>query len=220
MRDIVIRRKYPKRELVALVENRMLGGCIQATNDVRKGWETLYCIEDLEYPDRIDVSSSEKYRFWRFLGKQARLMNIAEFQLFDEEGKSPLLGKVIGSEHVYGNDSTMSHAKAFDGDWLTFFLSFPKDVEQWVGLDLGKPYKVDKIRCVSRSDDNGIRYGDLYELVYWNNGEWKSLGQQEAAERFLSYKGVPDNSLLLLRNLTRGREERIFTYEEGKQRWW
>jgi hypothetical protein len=31
---------------------------------------------------------------------------------------------------------------------------------------------------------------------------------------------VPKNSVLWLRDLTKGREERIFTYENGKQVWW
>lgn len=31
---------------------------------------------------------------------------------------------------------------------------------------------------------------------------------------------VPTNALLLLRNHTKGKEERIFTYENGEQVWW
>ena len=31
---------------------------------------------------------------------------------------------------------------------------------------------------------------------------------------------VPTNALLLLRNHTKGKEERIFTYEGGEQVWW
>ena len=31
---------------------------------------------------------------------------------------------------------------------------------------------------------------------------------------------VPDNALLLLHNTTKGKEERIFTYENKKQVWW
>jgi len=31
---------------------------------------------------------------------------------------------------------------------------------------------------------------------------------------------VSANGLYILHNLTRGKEERIFTYEHGKQIWW
>jgi hypothetical protein len=36
----------------------------------------------------------------------------------------------------------------------------------------------------------------------------------------LLYENAPLNGLFLLRNLTIGVEERIFTYENGKQVWW
>lgn len=47
-----------------------------------------------------------------------------------------------------------------------------------------------------------------------------SLGQQRAIESKLTYTNVPDNTLLLLKDLTKGEEERIFTYENDKQVWW
>ena len=34
------------------------------------------------------------------------------------------------------------------------------------------------------------------------------------------YDNVPGNALLLLRNHTKGKEERIFTYENDEQIWW
>lgn len=66
---------------------------------------------------------------------------------------------------------------------------------------------------------NVVQVGDAYELFYWQNG-WKLLGHKIADTTFLKYQNVPGNSLLWLRNLTEGEEERIFTYENGKQVWW
>jgi len=34
------------------------------------------------------------------------------------------------------------------------------------------------------------------------------------------YRGVPKGALLWLRNLDEGEQERIFTYENGKQVWY
>jgi hypothetical protein len=31
---------------------------------------------------------------------------------------------------------------------------------------------------------------------------------------------VPENALLVLRDLSKGKQERIFTYGNGKQKWW
>lgn len=49
-----------------------------------------------------------------------------------------------------------------------------------------------------------------------------SLGKQMGSNETyrLTYNNVPTNALLLLRNLTKGTEERIFTYEKGEQVWW
>ena len=49
---------------------------------------------------------------------------------------------------------------------------------------------------------------------------YKRQGQQRAIESKLTYTNVPDNALLLLKDLTKGEEERIFTYENDKQVWW
>lgn len=219
LRTITIRRKYPRKEQTAVMENRMLDCRIQATNEDMEYWATYYWIEDQNYPDRIAIHAPKKYRYWRFIGGHSFFMNLAEFQLLCRDSEQPITGKIIGSEHIYKNNPEWSHEKAFDGDWLTFFHASNEDTEQWVGLDLGEPKQVDYVRCVARSDDNGIHYGDLYELVYWSDGKWHSLGQQIASERFLTFECVPDNALLLLRNLTRGKEERIFIYRDNMQSW-
>lgn len=91
----------------------------------------------------------------------------------------------------------------------------------WGLLDLGRVVSVSKLVYLPRNDDNFIKEGELYELFYWDR-EWKSLGRQVGSRQlqYLEYDNVPDNALLLLRNLTKGKEERIFTYEDGKQVWW
>jgi hypothetical protein len=46
------------------------------------------------------------------------------------------------------------------------------------------------------------------------------MGTQVAKGQFLNYNNVSSGGLYILHNLTRGREERIFTYENGKQVFW
>ena len=70
-----------------------------------------------------------------------------------------------------------------------------------------------------RTDDNEISPGDVYEMFYWDR-RWKSLGKQKADGHTITYEKVPRNALLWIHNLTKGREERPFTYENGKQVWW
>ncbi len=66
------------------------------------------------------------------------------------------------------------------------------------------------IKCAQNGED--------YGLFYWDN-QWISLGVQRAKKQYLKYT-VPENALLWLRNMTRGKEERIFSYENGKKVWW
>ena len=78
---------------------------------------------------------------------------------------------------------------------------------------------VSKIVIWPRNDENFIIKGNVYELMYWDKG-WNSLGVKEAQEFSLLFDNVPANALYWLKCLTEGKEERIFTYENGKQIWW
>ena len=64
--------------------------------------------------------------------------------------------------------------------------------------------------------------GEEYELCYWDGEGWSSLGRQigRRATQELVYDNVPAGALLILHNHTKGKEERIFTYENGRQVWW
>jgi hypothetical protein len=107
---------------------------------------------------------------------------------------------------------------AFDGNPSTY-VDLKNADYSWMGLDLGNEKEISKIRYIARNDMNAIQIGNVYELFYWHNS-WKSLGKKTATTTFLTYKNVPKNAILWLRNLTDGIEERIFTYEKGKQVWW
>lgn len=220
LRRICLFRKYPKSLHVANDENRLVDSEIQASNDKDfDQYESLYKIKDLSYPDLIRLNPSKKYRYWRYYSGEESYCNVSEMQFYEENTDSIVKGKIIGTEKVFNNDPGRTMEKVFDGDWLTSF-----DAEQpdngWVGLDLGKATIIDRVRLVPKSDDNAIHYGDVYELKYWDSIGWKSLGVQKAKERFLYFDSVPDNALLLLNNHTRGKQERIFTYENNRQVWW
>lgn len=68
-------------------------------------------------------------------------------------------------------------------------------------------------------DSNRIKIGEEYELLYWN-GNWISLGRKIADSKILEFSDVPTNCLLILKNLTRGVEERPFTIDGNRQTWW
>ena len=94
------------------------------------------------------------------------------------------------------------------------------DEENRMPLELVRKYPYYGRNYSRPYDSNCVRKGDLYELRYWKEG-WQSLGLQTAeSDNSLRYDSVPRNALLWLHNHSGGVEERIFTYENGKQVWW
>ena len=67
-------------------------------------------------------------------------------------------------------------------------------------------FLLDAFRYIFRNDDNNIRQGDTYELLYHSNGRWLSAGHQIAGTTLLYYENVPTDALYWLRNHTRGKE--------------
>lgn len=111
---------------------------------------------------------------------------------------------------------------AYDNNILTFYMDSRRGkVTKYIGIDLGEGNKrqITKIKYCPRNDDNNIRIGDTYELFYWDN-RWKTLSIKTAKEHYLTFENVPTNSLLWLRNYTRGVEEDVFTFDNGRQVWW
>ena len=102
-------------------------------------------------------------------------------------------------------------------------LSWPLVVERSGRLKLFRPRlwrQTVRLKAKYPEDkSNAIFPGEHYELFFWSGG-WKSLGAQEAADTVLVYRGVPRGALLWLRNLDKGVQERIFTYEKGRQVWY
>lgn len=157
-------------------------------------------------------------RYARYVPPENTSGNIAEIEFYDQNDL-PIKGRIIGN-YISGDSSHSMH-KAFDGDPLTFSRCKPYQISPWLGVDFGREVSVSRISFLPRSDDNFIREGDEYELCYWD-GRWIPLGRKVGSRQTqeLLYDNVPDNALLLLHNYTRGKEERIFTYEKGRQVWW
>ena len=143
---------------------------------------------------------------------------VAEIEFISDD-EQVLKGKPIGTPGRKYN--TYTPDKCFDGNPLTFFEDARSNIKgKYVGLELHKPEQIKEIRFLARNDMNSIQPNNLYELFYWDNKSFVSLGKQVATDTIITYNNVPKNSVLWLRNLTEGKEERIFTWENGKQVWW
>lgn len=127
-------------------------------------------------------------------------------------------GKIIGTPGCNGLDGSHEYTNVFDGDPYTSF-DYVQPTGGWSGLDLGTPRRIVKIVFTPRNRDNFIRTDDEYELFYYNDGEWASAGRVRPHSDSLLYK-VPEGALLYLKDHTRGKDERIFEYKDGKQQFW
>ena len=219
---VILYRKHYYSERMYKYAQRCLGAYIEASNDSKFSQsDTLYTINKFSiYQDTILIKNSKCYRYWRYVSQPTTLCNLAELS-FEHKGKE-LTGVIIGTDGVYDPSATdvTDKYKVFDKDPLTYFDA-PKSIKNaWVGMDFKTAVSIDKIIYTPRNDGNNIEIGDLYELFYWNKDEWVSLGKQKAKEMKLLYSNVPSNALLLLKNLTKGKEHRIFTYENNQQKWW
>ncbi len=167
------------------------------------------------------VSADRKFRYARYIPAAGTSGNIAEIELYDRSGKLLPVGKVIGTYRAADRFHPMENV--FDGDVLSYASCSPTQREAaWVGVDLGRAVELSALSYLPRNDDNFIREGEEYELCYWDGVGWASLGRQTGrrATQELVYDNVPAGALLILHNHTKGKEERIFTYEDGRQVWW
>ena len=198
-------RKLCKQRFLDSLNN----GIFQGSNDSLFNFsQTLGKISNLSSTQvqKLKVYNEKTFQFVRFYSNkhQSYLAKLEFHNPMDEV----LIGKVIKSNCR----ESLDNEGAFDNDPLTF--SGGTDFS--LGLALFKPEKIGYILYQARNDDNHIRKGDEYELYYWDQ-LWKSLGSQIAIDTMLIYYNVPKNSLLWLRDLSRGVEENVFVMDENSR---
>lgn len=216
-RRVVLERKTPLFGWKQDYLNKVVGAKIEAScNENFVPLSLLYQIEDfpeLNY-NRVDLENAIKCRYVRYTSAKQVACELAELGLYDK-------GEKIRPVNVYGcspcDDRKQIRLKnCYDNDPLTYFSSDEQGGS--ITFDLGEETNIDQFVYFPRNDDNFIRIGDKYELFY-NDGEngWISLGKRVAEELSLFYNNVPDNALLWLHDITRGKEEKVFYMKNGVQ---
>ncbi len=128
--------------------------------------------------------------------------NIAEVKLYKDD--FPLF-----SEHP-------TEARLlFDNDPLTYITLHPRKTYKFQTNE-----QITKIEIIAKNDDNYINIGDDYELLLFNEYQWQSIARLRATTNSLTFRGLPKNGLFLLKDHSKGKEERIFTIENGRQIFW
>jgi hypothetical protein len=215
-RSLDIRRKYYQNRNVVEMRERIHGGKIQgADNPDFRNAEDIFVIDDVYVNDPQLVKSERPHTYFRYLSPDGSYGSIAELKFYGadttEISGTPIANKAADTEVI---------KKAFDDDYLSNFETENPD-GNWVGIKTAKPQKISFVRIVPRSDDNDIRPGDTYELLYYNGKQWVSMGKKVATTNVLHYDEVPSNTLYWVKNHRRGWDERAFLIRDGERvEWW
>ncbi|MDE6452493.1 MAG: transglutaminase domain-containing protein, partial [Odoribacter sp.] len=187
------------------------GGYFEASNRADFQNSTIIHRTDQLYTGTtvIPVDTTVAFRYWRYYLEGYHQM--AEIGFYDIR-KNEMTGKVLLPPEEFIKKYP---ERLFDHNPLTYALIAP-----YIGVDFGKPVTLSEIRYSPRNDDNDVVPGQVYELKYHNGHRWISRGQQTARYSYIDFENAPTHALSWLQNLTTGREERFFTYENGKQRFW
>ena len=210
------RRKYYESSTVVEMRRRLLGGKLQcATKADFSDSITLYVIDNAEIPGHIVLNTSTPCRYWRYLSPNDSWGSISELSFYDYYGKK-LIGNGVANPEA-GQDAI---ERAFDGDLLSNFeINQPNG--NWVGMAFNEPTMVKYVSIYPRGDDNDICPGNEYELLCFRGDDWYSLGCQIAKDNYLHYDNIPTNTLLWIRNHTRGNDERPFIVTSDYSiQWW
>lgn len=218
MQTITIDRKYPLCSYITDTWAFMRGGTFEgAMVENFEDADTLAVITTMPYGmTTFEVSSVNKYRYLRYHAPKINRSSLAELQFYatDDTGRCHLLS---GDQLADGVDMS-TVVNVFDGNPATSCKGL--QVGYTVGLDLGEgcESRINKIAFAPSTDLNFVERNHLYELWYFDI-EWHLIGRVFSKDDKLSFDGVPEGALLLLKDKTKGVEERIFEYRAGRQIW-
>lgn len=213
---IDLTRKMPlMKNYFSFLHRAVLGARIEASIDSSfKDKDVIWEFTDTlhsNYNELLPEKWDKKFRFIKYCSPKDSRIEFADIMLYkDAEGQIQIpLKRISDLEPLHALD------RLTDGNILSFFES--RDTNCFIKYDLGVPTPIEKIIFYPRNDDNFIWPGDEYELFYQNGtAGWVSLGRKMATDRTITFS-APKNALLWLRNLTKGREEQVFVYRNGRQ---
>lgn len=206
LQPLRLTRKYPQKITISGLNQSFRQAVLEAsrTPDFRHPVQvgTFQEISEEQW-STVEVQTVKPYRYWRI--RTSRAFSFGECLLHTPDG------------HIVRPDTDGDWATAFDDNPISYAHSDDKGNWQF---DMGRQVVLSKVECILRNDGNAVWSGHWYELLYHDGTGWCSLGIREARQRFIDFDNVPGNALLWLRDLTAGKEERIFTYTDDQMRFW
>jgi hypothetical protein len=173
--------------------SQLTGSMFQGAN--RPDFSDAETLHVMNMPDfrftAVEVYPSRAYRYYRYLFSDTAQANMAEVEFIEKGTGRKLSGKIMSDYQPSDLHPDFSPERMFDGDALTYFHASDR-ASGWSGISLDYPVRIESLRYLIRNDDNGIRKGEEYELLYAADGCWKSVERKIAtADDSIVFKKVP-----------------------------
>lgn len=194
---------------------KLINAKILATNE--QGFDHLDSITKISHYknmmyDTVNTNCDRKYKTWILQTDNYNSANLSEIHFFDEFDH-----QLVGEYFVLRNKeiSAVVASRIGDMDLSTYLiLNFE------VGINFKTSKTVKYIKYSNMVDGKGVYPGNSYELFYFDEGNWVSLGKKVATDFSITYENIPQNALFWLRDLTTKSDERPFTIVNGKIKFW
>lgn len=200
-------RKFPMFQHVFIQQSKLQGGRIEASN--AKDFSDFEVVAT--FPDwtltsgKQVVSQVSPYRYWRFCPDEDMVSDVAELYFYHDSVSCPITGFA-----AFCQDSTFNNM--FDSDPLTYYSATSTDELGY--CDFGEPITIEHVSYIRRGDGNAIVPGDDYEIYYWSQGQWILHSSIQASDISIDVTGIPSERLYYIKGLSRGVQDRIFTWCE------
>jgi hypothetical protein len=183
-------------------------------------WQVIHTIDTVYYSFKeFEVTPVNAFRYYRYMPSDSGDVRMADITLYyhDNAGQKQIVrGRTFGYKSDPDSHDSAVFRYAFDDNIRT---NFNAPQGSWVAIDAGKPVKLSEVRYLIRNHLNVIEPGDSYTLNYFNR-EWQEVSTKTASDYFIEFDSVPKQALLWVHNNTKGKEEKVFLYENGHQVFW
>lgn len=205
-------RKFPLFSYTANHSVDLKGCRIEGANNPNfKDAKIIHTINYLTFNTKqINFKNPISFRYIRMIAPDGVRLRIAEMECY--QNNQGILKKLEDVNYKIGKLEGQD-SYAFDGDLNTYLVGKP------INFDFGITAAVSKICFTPMNDSNYIVPNNKYELFYWDN-KWVSAGKKIANSDSLKYDNIPSETIYWLKCHSKGKEERIFTYENDIQIWW
>lgn len=204
--SFTLRRKFPMFQHVMLAQSTLHGGMVLGSDEKMFLNPDTVCV----FPEWsltsgiVKVKQTSLHRYWRFISDRRSMSDMAELYFYDKSG--------VRVDMMPDTDSLNN---MLDGDPLTYYTARRGAVSGV--LDAGHPVHLDHVSYIRRGDGNAIVPGDTYRVSWWNGYGWVAHCEMKADDVELEIKDIPAGRLYFIEGLTRGVQNRIFTYNSDNE---